>query len=187
MRVHPEQPDKAEGERLAGALDLLGNVRAELMLRRDEVNNDSARETLDETLSLLASLDTEYRRRYERASPARPEHASFVFLLDADGSIHPLPHGLYVAMAKGEATAPEFAGRRMRVADWYVRLSDAKPVSVVNETYAPIAFDSNGRPTQVIQPSAERAGRNAWLPTRAERAQMRARLFGATPESTPSP
>lgn len=136
---------RAERERLAGALELLGHLRAELSLRADEANSAPARDTLDEVLGLLAGLASEYRRRYESAPPGAGEHASYVFLLDALGGVHPLPHGLYVDLVRGEAAAPEFAGRTLRLADWYVRLASGAPVAVINESYAPIAFGPDGR------------------------------------------
>jgi len=108
-------------------------------------------------------------------------HASYVFLLDDAGGIHPLPHGLYVALAKGEATAPEFAGRHMRLADWYVRLDSGAPSEVLNETYAPMVFDDDGRPAHRVPPPAA-PGHAAWRPTRAERARMWEVVFGAGPE-----
>ena len=114
-------------------------------------------------------------------TPMDGAHASYVFLLDDAGGIHPLPHGLYVALARGEASASEFAGQRMRVADWYVRLADGVPADVVNETYLPIHFEGDGRPAPGGPP--ETAGRGAWLPTQAERARMREIVFGRGPES----
>jgi hypothetical protein len=163
-------------ERLAGALALLGDLRAELALRRDEANSEPSRETLDEVLGLLASLESEYRRRYEATPPAAGEHASHVFLLDAEGGVHPLPHSLYVELARGAAAAPEFAGRAMRLADWYVRLAAGAPVAIINETYATVTFDPDGRMHLAKSPTE---APTAWLPSRTERAAMRALVFGA--------
>lgn len=54
-------------------------------------------------------------------------YASFVFLLDSSDEVHPVPHGLYVALARGDATIEAMAGRTLRVADWYVRLNGGRP------------------------------------------------------------
>lgn len=99
------------------------------------------------------------------------EHAPFVFLLDNDAVIHPLPHDVYVALVRGAAQAPEFANQTMRVADWYVRRKDGEPAALVNETYATIVFDADGR-------ASLRGGSAAhWLPTDEERAAMHALIF----------
>lgn len=99
------------------------------------------------------------------------EHASFVFLVDDDAVVHPLPHDVYVALARGVAQAPEFANQTMRVADWYVRRKDGEPAELVNETYTTIVFDEEGR-------SSLRGGSAAhWLPTEVERAAMHALIF----------
>jgi hypothetical protein len=187
--VDAEPRHTAERERLAGALDLLSNLHAEMATRRDEANSDAARETLDETLSLLASLITEYRRRYERTKPMPKEHASYVFLLDDAGGVHPLPHGIYVELAKGGATAPEFAGQQMRVADWYVRTEAGTPVALVNENYALMKFDAAGRVDWVATPSfhshrnsAALASESTSLPSPQERERMLELVFGLRPE-----
>ncbi|MFN3792989.1 MAG: hypothetical protein ACK4S9_23140, partial [Massilia sp.] len=82
--------------------------------------------------------------RGRRAVSSSAEHASYVFLLGAGGGVHPLPHSLYVALIKDAGAAPEFAGRTMRVADWYVRIEAGEPVSVVNEAHGLITFNAEG-------------------------------------------
>lgn len=174
-----------EAERLAGALDLLYGLRAEFSLRRDEANSEVAREAFDEALSVLASLETEFRRRYAEGRAASAEHASYVFLLGADGGVHPLPHTLYVALVKDAAAAPEFAGQTMRVSDWYVRLVAGAPVAVVNETHGLITFDAQGRVDRQATPSfhphrgsARLASESASLPSPEERERMHRLIFG---------
>lgn len=186
MATHSnENRSTAEMERLAGALELLYSLRADLSMRYDEANSEAAREALDEVLSLLASLETEYRRRYEQTRPATGGHASYVFLIDADGSIHPLPHTLYVALTQDEAAAPEFAGQTLRLADWYVRLDAGTPAAVVNETHGLMTFDAEGRADWQATPSfhphrdnARLASESASLPSPEERARMRRLIFG---------
>jgi hypothetical protein len=78
---------------------------------------------------------------------AADEHISYVFLLDEDSGVHPVPHALYVALARGQATAPALAlaGRTLRLADWYVRETPGVPGTVVNETHSLVRFDAQGR------------------------------------------
>ena len=112
-------------------------------------------------------------------------HASYVFLLDEGSGVHPVPHALYVALARGEATAEAMAGQTLRLADWYVRLKDGAPETVVNETYSLVRFDAQGRvdpahaPTAAQTPAA--ALENAAWPTAPERDRMQTLLFGEDP------
>src|SRR3990167_3436420 len=103
---------------------------------------------------------------------AEGEYASYVFLLDAEGEVHALPHVLYVALARGQALAPMLAGRTLRLADWYVRLqAGGEPGAVVNETYGLVRFDGEGRFNLEAAP-----GDTAW-PTPAERRRMQELLL----------
>ena len=117
-------------------------------------------------------------------------HASYVFLLDEGTGVHPVPHALYVALARGKATAEAMAGQTLRLADWYVRLKGGAPDTVVNETYRLVRFNAEGRvdpahpPTAAQTPAA--AVENAAWPTAAQRGRMRQLLFGAA-ESTDVP
>ncbi len=101
-------------------------------------------------------------------------HASYVFLLDDSSGVHPVPHALYVALARGQALAPMLAGQTLRLADWYVRLKARAPDTVVNETYTLVRFDAQGRVDWSSTPVADEA--TGW-PTVTERAQMHAMLF----------
>ncbi|MBL0419107.1 hypothetical protein JI739_01985 [Ramlibacter sp. AW1] len=111
------------------------------------------------------------------AGPARDGHASFVFLLDDTGEVHPLPHPLYVALARGEATSPALAGQRFRAADWYLRMDGDQPGPLVNEWYGWVQFDADGRfdPTAGTVgpggPAPENIDASAF-PTAEERARM---------------
>ena len=117
-------------------------------------------------------------------APQPAEHASYVFLIDDGGGVHPLPHGLYVALARDGAGSMALAGRRLRLADWYVRLSNGRPAHVVNEWYGWVSFDGQGRfdPTPdlpqraPLEPGAAAMDASA-LPTVEERQQMEALLF----------
>jgi hypothetical protein len=110
--------------------------------------------------------------------PGAQEHASYVFLLDDEGEVHPIPHALYVALARREATAPMLARRVLRLADWYVRQHDGEPASIANETYGLARFDAQG--AFELAPAPADA---AW-PTREERARMEAMLFARRPATT---
>ena len=111
-------------------------------------------------------------------------HASYVFLIGEAGDVHPLPHALYVALARGQAEAPPLAGQTFRVADWYVRLKGGEPDSVANETYGLVRFDAQGR-SDWATTSAAHSGdlraavlEDAAWPTAADRQRMLALLFG---------
>ena len=113
------------------------------------------------------------------------EHASYVFLLDEGSGVHAVPHALYVALASGQATAPALAGQTLRLADWYVRLKDGEPDTVVNETNSLVRFDAQGRFDWTTTPAAhphrpevETVAEDAGWPTIAERERMRELLFG---------
>ena len=109
-------------------------------------------------------------------------HASYVFLLDGSSGVHPVPHALYVALARGDTTAEAMAGQTLRLADWYVRLKDGAPNLVVNETYSMMRFDALGRvdPAHATPAAQALAGalENAAWPNAAERARMQELLFG---------
>jgi hypothetical protein len=120
-------------------------------------------------------------------------HASYVFLLDESGDVHAVPHALYVALARTQAVAPALAGQTLRLADWYVRLKDGEPDTVVNETYSLVRFDANGRVDWPATPAAHphRPGvpmvpEDAGWPTPDERERMRRLVFGST-DSAASP
>jgi len=113
-------------------------------------------------------------------------HASYVFLLDDGGGVHPVAHALYVALARGEATFEAMAGKALRLADWFVRLNCGTPDTVVNETYSLLRFDAQGRVdrahlTGAAQPCAGATDEIAAGPTPAERVRMQALLFGQAP------
>lgn len=122
-------------------------------------------------------------------------HASYVFLLDESSGVHVLPHALYVALAGGQASAEALAGQTLRLADWYVRLKDGEPDSVVNETYSLVHFDAQGRvarppattapvhPGALPHPDSATVSEDAHWPTLAERERMRELLFGGAPSS----
>lgn len=176
---------------LEGALEALGTLHEDLTLRRDEARDEPEREVYDEMMTVLDSLAAEYRRRHAALPPVPARHASYVFLLNGQGEVHPLPHALYVALVRGEAAAPDFAGQTLRFAEWYVRLKDGEPETVVNETYGLVTFDGQGRvdwpATPAFhphRPGALKAPEESALPTAAERERMRARLFAPAAEST---
>ena len=117
-------------------------------------------------------------------------HASYVFLLDESSGVHPVPHALYVALARGEATAQAMAGQTLRLADWYVLMQGGAPATVVNETYSLVRFDAGGRVEPARAPAAAQtpaaALENPAWPTVSERERMQALLFGEdrSPDAT---
>lgn len=166
---------------LQGALDTLEALRADLLLRRDEAQNEAARDAYDEVLSLVEALQLETRRRRDALPAGRAHHASYVFLLDEAGKVHPLPHALFVALARGAASVPEFAGRTLRLAEWYVRLRDGEPEAVVNEQYIYVTFDGQGRLDWHATPAADAEA----LPSAAERARLAGLLFSGGGQPVP--
>src|SRR5512139_3977112 len=171
-------PIASERFRLEGALEVLDGLRTDLILRRDEVRDEPAREAFDEMLTQVDALLVEYRRREAALPPVTANHASYAFLLDQHGAVHPLPHRVYVALVRGEAATPQFAGQTLRLAEWYVRLQAGEPESLVNETYALLAIDRDGRADWSATPGPSEAAETAALPSAAERARMQALLFG---------
>ena len=171
---------------LEGALTALGLLHDDLVLRRDEARDETAREIYDEMLTLIDSLESEYRKRQAALPPLSAHHASYVFLLDEQGAIHPLPHRMYVEMVRGDAVGPQFAGKTLRLVEWYVRMEQGEPHTVVNETWALLTFNAEGRVDWPTTPSfhphrddATLASESAALPSCEEREGMLALLFGA--------
>jgi hypothetical protein len=107
----------------------------------------------------------------EACTPAA--HESRLILLDQD-KVQPLAHERYVALARGEAAAAEFAGQRFMLVDWYLRLACGQPEAVVNETCSWLVFDTHGR----LDLHAAHAIDGAAVPTEAQWAKVRARVFG---------
>ncbi|MES2972326.1 MAG: hypothetical protein V4757_01900 [Pseudomonadota bacterium] len=128
-----------------------------------------------------------------RTLAADGEYASYVFLLDEASGVHAVPHGLYVALASGQAEAADLASKTLRLADWYVRLKDGEPDSVVNETYHLVRFDAQGKvdwagtpAPHPHRPDVAVVAQDAGWPSIHEREQMQVLLFGgpAAPGTT---
>lgn len=133
------------------------------------------------------------RPPHSRPATGPAEHASYVFLLDEQGQVHPLPHSLYVSLARADGRSASLAGRSFRLADWYVRLREGAPERVVNEWYGWVRFDAQGRfqaAPENSSPGSRPAGGGAMapsaLPTLAERARMEDLLFGRERKVEPS-
>ncbi|WP_119291850.1 hypothetical protein [Azohydromonas sediminis] len=113
-------------------------------------------------------------------------YASYTALLGDGDEVHLLPHGLYVALARGDAQGPSFAGRTMTLLDWHVALdADGLPLDVVGETTTPVTFDAAGRvdwkapvPAGCGVGTAPAADTGSCGPTAAQRAALRQELFG---------
>ncbi len=103
-------------------------------------------------------------------------HASRLFLLDQD-RVQPLAHDRYVALARGEAAAAEFAGHRFILVDWYLRLACGRPDAVVNETCSWLVFDAQG----LLDLHAAHAIDAEAVPTQAQCERVRALVFGDAP------
>lgn len=101
-------------------------------------------------------------------------HESRVFLLDAEGGVRPIDHDRYVALARGETAAHEFAGRRLILVDWYVRLVAGQPEAVVGETCSWVVFDVRGS----LDPHAAHGITGRAAPSEAQWLQVRFIVFG---------
>ena len=122
------------------------------------------------------------------SAAAAPDYASYIFLLDKEGAVHPVPHALYLALARGLAHAPTLAGQTLQVADWYVRLKNGAPDRLVNAQYSLLRVDDSGRfdlaASPWLQPSPAGAvaalEEDSW-PTADQQAQMRRLTWGDRP------
>ncbi|MEO7854551.1 MAG: hypothetical protein ABIR94_20230 [Rubrivivax sp.] len=103
------------------------------------------------------------------------QHDSRLFML-VDNEVQPLAHDRYVALARGEAAAAEFAGRRFILVDWYLRLACGQPEAIVNEICSWLVFDTNG----LLDPHAAHAIDAEAAPSEGQWAQVRALVFGDT-------
>ncbi|WP_349570984.1 hypothetical protein [Azotobacter salinestris] len=114
-------------------------------------------------------------------APEPAEYRSHTFLLDEAGRIHFLPHPLYVALVHAESAPPALAGRRFRLADWYVRLRDGVAEQLLNEWYGWVEIDADGRfrPAPAAG-NGEAAGAvdASALPTAGEHERMATLVFG---------
>jgi hypothetical protein len=123
--------------------------------------------------------------RHVDSDAKAPDHASYIFLLTEDGGVHPVPHALYRALARGLAEAPMWARQTLRVADWYVRLKDGAPEQLVNAQYSWLRVDDSGRFDLAASPAPHPPAAGAvaaveedsW-PTADQQAQMRRLLWG---------
>jgi len=77
-------------------------------------------------------------------STEQRSHASFTFLLDETGAVDELPHPQYLALVRAEKATSTLAGKRFRLADWYVAIEDGRPSKVIREWYGWVAFDEAG-------------------------------------------
>jgi Ca2+-transporting ATPase len=106
---------------------------------------------------------------------AAADHETRLFLLGDGDSVQPLAHARYVALARHQAAAPEFAGLRLMLVDWYLRIVGNQPQDVVNETCSWLVFDAQGR----LDLHAALAIDEEAAPSEAQWAQIRAQVFGA--------
>ncbi len=107
-------------------------------------------------------------------------HETRLFLLGDEGRVQPLAHERYVGLVRSQATAPEWAGRRFILVDWYVRLAGSRAQAVVNETCSWLVFDAAGR---LDLPAALGIAAPA-RPAQAQWAQIRKLVFGRAPPET---
>lgn len=102
------------------------------------------------------------------------QHETRLFLIEED-TVKPLEHDYYLALVRGKSTAPEFAGRRFMLVDWYLRLVCCQPETVVNENCSWLVFDAQGR----LDFNAAHEIDVETAPTEAHREQLKELVFGA--------
>lgn len=164
-----ESDVQKEIDRLNGALEILGLLRERLELQLDEVVDETGQEALDEALSYIVALRSEYQRRQQEL---HPHHKTCLFYLTDEGVL-PIPHDCYIPLVEGKAVACEFFSKKFRLADWYVRVEKGVPKQVVNESYSWLVFDQHGK----LDLHAAHAIEESSLPTEAERGQIKKQLF----------
>jgi hypothetical protein len=71
-------------------------------------------------------------------------HHSIIFFVTEQKGIRCIAHQDYVLLVRNQRPMPEYAKQAVRVADWYVRTSEAGPAIVDNETYSIFSFDEQG-------------------------------------------
>ena len=102
-----ERDLKKEINQINGALEMLGLLRQRLELQLDEVADETGQEALDETLSYVVALRSEYLRRQQEL---HPHHKTYLFYLTDEGVLL-IPHGCYVPLVEGKLVACEFFRR----------------------------------------------------------------------------
>jgi len=116
-------------------------------------------------------------------STEQRSHASFTFLLDETGAVEELPHPLYLALVRAEMATSKLAGKRFRLADWYVAMEDGHPSEVIRELYGWVAFDADGAyhpevgPPENGQPNSIGNVDSSALPTPEEHDRIEGLLF----------
>ncbi len=83
---------------------------------------------------------------------ATAEFGSYTFLLDGSGNVRPLPHAVYVALARDEAVVPALASQAFRLADLYVKHAKGRPAELTSEWYGWVSFDENGALNPISAP-----------------------------------
>ena len=164
-----ERDLQKEINRLNGALEILGLLRQRLELQLDEMGDESGQEAVDEMLTQVDAMRSEYLRRQQ---VLHPHHKTCLFYLTDEGVL-PILHDCYVPLVEGKAVACEFFSQTFRLADWYVRVEKDVPKQVVNETYSWLVFDQHGR----LDLQAAHAIEASPLPTEVEREQIEKLLF----------
>ncbi len=168
-----EQDLRNELFRINGGLEVLGLLREKLILQKAEIGAESAEEAVDEMLTQVDAMHSEYQRRRHEL---HPHHKSYLFYL-IDDEVIPIVHDCYVLLVKGVATASEFTGKTLRLADLYVRMDDEIPKQVVNESYSWLVFDEFGR----LDLHAAHTIETSPLPAEEERKQIQNRLLKPDP------
>ena len=164
-----ERDLQKEINQINGALKILGLLRQQLELQLDVVANETGQKALDETLSYVIALRSEYLRRQKKLYP---HHKTYLFYL-TDEAVLPISHDCYVPLVEGKSVVCEFFNQTFRLADWYVHVEKEVPQRVVNETYSWLVFDQHGQ----LDLQAAHTIEESPLPTETERERIKQQLF----------
>lgn len=83
------------------------------------------------------------------------------FFIDDTGQIHPVPLARYERIFSGQEAVPQYAGRKMRVAEVSVELVNGMPARTLRDAFSFLAFDGAGHVDQRFTDDYMRAASEA--------------------------
>jgi hypothetical protein len=78
------------------------------------------------------------------ASPGNGMFKDFVFLCPSSNEVEPISHAHYLELVHRQKVLPEYTGRQIRLAIFYVAMENGQPVKAVNATYGLLDVDDEG-------------------------------------------
>lgn len=83
------------------------------------------------------------------------------FFIDDTGQIHPVPLARYERIFSGKEAAPQYAGRKVRVAEVCVELVNGAPARTLRDVFSFLVFDDAGHVDQRFTEDYMRAASEA--------------------------